>query len=278
MYQFGECYLVYNVNVCILLDMLKRILWIFKDTLIHIKGHFMSQEEKLPKILIVEDDERLARLTQEYLIRNGLEVGVEPDGNRAIRRIIAEQPDMVVLDVMLPGADGLTICREVRPHYHQPILMLTARTEDMDQVLGLEMGADDYVAKPVQPRVLLARIRALLRRTDKTPEDEVAQRIEFDDLVIDNGGRSVTLNGELVDFTSAEYDLLWLLASNAGRILSREDIFERLRGIEYDGQDRSIDVRISRIRPKIGDDPENPKRIKTVRSKGYLFVKETNGM
>jgi two-component system response regulator RstA len=167
---------------------------------------------------------------------------------------------MVVLDVMLPGADGLTICREVRPHYHQPILMLTARTEDMDQVLGLEMGADDYVAKPVQPRVLLARIRALLRRTDKAPEDEVAQRIEFDDLVIDNGGRSVTLNGELVDFTSAEYDLLWLLASNAGRILSREDIFERLRGIEYDGQDRSIDVRISRIRPKIGDDPENPKR------------------
>ena len=278
MYQFGECYLVYNVNVCILLDMLKRILWIFKDTLIHIKGHFMSQEEKLPKILIVEDDERLARLTQEYLIRNGLEVGVEPDGNRAIRRIIAEQPDMVVLDVMLPGADGFTICREVRPHYHQPILMLTARTEDMDQVLGLEMGADDYVAKPVQPRVLLARIRALLRRTDKTPEDEVAQRIEFDDLVIDNGGRSVTLNGELVDFTSAEYDLLWLLASNAGRILSREDIFERLRGIEYDGQDRSIDVRISRIRPKIGDDPENPKRIKTVRSKGYLFVKETNGL
>ena len=278
MYQFGECYLVYNVNVCILLDMLKRILWIFKDTLIHIKGHFMSQEEKLPKILIVEDDERLARLTQEYLIRNGLEVGVEPDGNRAIRRITAEQPDMVVLDVMLPGADGLTICREVRPHYHQPILMLTARTEDMDQVLGLEMGADDYVAKPVQPRVLLARIRALLRRTDKTPEDEVAQRIEFDDLVIDNGGRSVTLNGELVDFTSAEYDLLWLLASNAGRILSREDIFERLRGIEYDGQDRSIDVRISRIRPKIGDDPENPKRIKTVRSKGYLFVKETNGL
>ena len=278
MYQFGECYLVYNVNVCILLDMLKRILWIFKDTLIHIKGHFMSQEEKLPKILIVEDDERLARLTQEYLIRNGLEVGVEPDGNRAIRRIIAEQPDMVVLDVMLPGADGLTICREVRPHYHQPILMLTARTEDMDQVLGLEMGADDYVAKPVQPRVLLARIRALLRRTDKTPEDEVAQRIEFDDLVIDNGGRSVTLNGELVDFTSAEYDLLWLLASNAGRILSREDIFERLRGIEYDGQDRSIDVRISRIRPKIVDDHENQKRIKTVRSKGYLFVKETNGL
>lgn len=234
----------------------------------------MVEEELVTKVLIVEDDERLATLTQDYLRKNGLDVAIETDGNRAIRRIISEQPDIVVLDVMLPGSDGLTVCREVRQHYHNPILMLTARTDDMDQVLGLEMGADDYVAKPVQPRVLLARIRALLRRSDVAPADEVAQRLEFGDLVIDNGGRSVTLNDELVDFTSAEYDLLWLLASNAGRILSREDIFERLRGIEYDGQDRSIDVRISRIRPKIGDDPENPKRIKTVRSKGYLFVKE----
>lgn len=234
----------------------------------------MVEEELATKVLIVEDDERLATLTQDYLRKNGLDVAIETDGNRAIRRIISEQPDIVVLDVMLPGSDGLTVCREVRQHYHNPILMLTARTDDMDQVLGLEMGADDYVAKPVQPRVLLARIRALLRRSDIVPVDEVTQRLEFGDLVIDNGGRSVTLNDELIDFTSAEYDLLWLLASNAGRILSREDIFERLRGIEYDGQDRSIDVRISRIRPKIGDDPENPKRIKTVRSKGYLFVKE----
>ncbi|WP_323841637.1 MULTISPECIES: response regulator [unclassified Moraxella] len=230
----------------------------------------------IPKILIVEDDERLAVLTQDYLRRNGLDVAIEMDGTRAIRRIISEQPDLVVLDVMLPGSDGLTVCREVRPHYQNPILMLTARTEDMDQVLGLEMGADDYVPKPVQPRVLLARIRALLRRSETAPSADSPQRLEFGDLVIDNGGRSVTLHGELVDFTSAEYDLLWLLASNSGRILSREDIFERLRGIEYDGQDRSIDVRISRIRPKIGDDPENPKRIKTVRSKGYLFVKEGN--
>ena len=234
------------------------------------------EKEDMPRILIVEDDERLAMLTQDYLRKNGLDVAIETDGTRAIRRIIAEQPDLVVLDVMLPGSDGLTVCREVRAQYQQPILMLTARTDDMDQVLGLEMGADDYVAKPVQPRVLLARIRALLRRSDTAPVESSPQCLEFGDLVIDNGGRSVTLNDELVDFTSAEYDLLWLLASNAGRILSREDIFERLRGIEYDGQDRSIDVRISRIRPKIGDDPENPKRIKTVRSKGYLFVKEGN--
>ena len=235
-----------------------------------------SEKENIPRILIVEDDERLATLTQDYLRRNGLDVAIETDGTRAIRRIISEQPDLVLLDVMLPGSDGLTVCREVRPHYSQPILMLTARTEDMDQVLGLEMGADDYVAKPAQPRVLLARIRALLRRSESTPVHESPQRLEFGELVIDNGGRSVMLGGRLVDFTSAEYDLLWLLASNAGRILSREDIFERLRGIEYDGQDRSIDVRISRIRPKIGDDPENPKRIKTIRSKGYLFVKDSN--
>ncbi len=233
------------------------------------------EKDDVPRILIVEDNERLATLTQDYLRKNGLEVAIETDGSVAIERIVNEQPDLVVLDVMLPGADGLTVCREVRPQYHQPILMLTARTDDMDQVLGLEMGADDYVAKPVQPRVLLARIRALLRRSDIVPNDDVPNRLEFGNLVIDNGGRSVTLDDELVDFTSAEYDLLWLLASNAGKILSREDIFERLRGIEYDGQDRSIDVRISRIRPKIGDDPENPKRIKTVRSKGYLFVKES---
>lgn len=228
-----------------------------------------------PRVLIVEDDIRLAELTQEFLVRNGLEVAVEADGARAIRRIVEEQPDVVVLDLMLPGADGLSVCREVRAQQYQGvILMLTARTDDMDQVLGLEMGADDYVAKPAQPRVLLARIRALLRRTDKI-EDDGAQRLDFGDLIIDNGARSVLLLGEPVEFTSAEYDLLWLLASNAGRILSREEIFERLRGIEYDGQDRSIDVRISRIRPKIGDDPDNPRRIKTVRSKGYLFVKET---
>ncbi|PQA47695.1 response regulator [Amnimonas aquatica] len=236
----------------------------------------MASHEAPPRILIVEDDQRLAELTQEYLIRNGLEVSIEGDGQRAIRRIIDEQPDLVVLDVMLPGADGLTVCREVRSHFHQPIIMLTARTDDMDQVLGLEMGADDYVPKPVQPRVLLARIRAQLRRGESS--EGTAQRLIFGELVIDNGARSVTLAGQPVDFTSAEYDLLWLLASHAGKTLSREDIFAKLRGIEYDGQDRSIDVRISRIRPKIGDDPDSPRIIKTVRSKGYLFVKDSGSV
>ena len=232
----------------------------------------------MSRVLLVDDDALLTELLTEYLSAEGLEVNSVPDGEAGVQEILTGQYDVVVLDSMMPKMNGLDVLKTVRSQSSIPVIMLTAKGDDIDRIIGLEMGADDYVAKPVQPRVLLARIRALLRRTDKVTEDEVAQRIEFDDLVIDNGGRSVTLNGELVDFTSAEYDLLWLLASNAGRILSREDIFERLRGIEYDGQDRSIDVRISRIRPKIGDDPENPKRIKTVRSKGYLFVKETNGM
>ena len=233
-------------------------------------------------ILIVEDDERLAGLTREYLESNGLQVSVEGDGAVAVDRIKNESPDLVILDLMLPGEDGLSVCRLVRPYYSGPIIMLTARDDDLDQVLGLEMGADDYLAKPVRPRVLLARIRALLRRVkdgaageeESTEPSSDQDRVEFSDLVVDNGMREAWLRDEPIDLTSAEFDLLWLLSSNAGRVLSREEIFTALRGIEYDGQDRSIDVRVSRIRPKIGDDPLQPKRIKTVRSKGYLFVKE----
>jgi len=244
-----------------------------------LKHESTQNTEENWRILIVEDDERLAALTKDYLESNGLIVSVEGDGSRAIERIKSEQPDLVVLDLMLPGEDGLAVCRIVRPHYSGPILMLTARTEDLDQVLGLEMGADDYVAKPVRPRVLLARIRALLRRVgdgaDEIDEEtSSSSRLTFGNLVVDSSMREAWLEGESIDLTSAEFDLLWLLSSNAGRVLTREEIFNQLRGIEYDGQDRSIDVRVSRIRPKVGDDPMNPKRIKTVRSKGYLFVKE----
>lgn len=232
-----------------------------------------------PRILIVEDDARLATLTREYLEGNGFQVLIEGDGSRAVDRIEKENPDLIILDVMLPGEDGLSICRKVKMEKDIPILMLTARTDDMDQVVGLEMGADDYVAKPVRPRVLLARVRALLRRADtqpatNEPSDAQGTRLEFGDLVIDNAMREAWLKSQSIDLTSAEFDLLWLLASNAGRVLTREEIFTALRGIEYDGQDRSIDVRVSRIRPKVGDDPMHPRRIKTVRSKGYLFVKE----
>ncbi|MDB2384277.1 response regulator transcription factor [Endozoicomonas sp.] len=228
------------------------------------------------RILIVEDDERLASLTREYLENNGLQVSIEGDGAKAAERILTECPDLVVLDLMLPGEDGVSICRKVRNQFQNPILMLTARTDDLDEVLGLEMGADDYVAKPVRPRVLLARIRALLRRKTAIVEEEQdteLSHLQFGPLVVDNAMREAWLDNQSIELTSAEFDLLWLLCSNAGRVLSREEIFSQLRGIEYDGQDRSIDVRVSRIRPKIGDDPMHPRLIKTVRSKGYLFVK-----
>ena len=232
-------------------------------------------EQEAWQILIVEDDQRLAELTREYLESNGLHVAIEGNGAVGAQRIIDEQPDLVILDLMLPGEDGLSICRKVREHFNGPILMLTARTDDTDQIQGLDLGADDYVCKPVRPRLLLARIQALLRRSE--PEPSVPQkprRLEFGPLVVDDALREAWLQGNGIELTSAEFDLLWLLVSNAGRILSREEIFTALRGIGYDGQDRSIDVRISRIRPKIGDDPDHPRLIKTIRSKGYLFVPE----
>lgn len=231
-------------------------------------------EQEAWQVLIVEDDQRLAELTREYLESNGLRVAIEGNGALAAARIIAEQPDLVILDLMLPGEDGLSICRKVRDRYDGPILMLTARTDDMDQILGLDMGADDYVCKPVRPRLLLARVQALLRRSEPPQAVVPERRLQFGPLVVDNALREAWLHENGIELTSAEFDLLWLLVANAGRILSREEIFTALRGIGYDGQDRSIDVRISRIRPKIGDDPIHPRLIKTIRSKGYLFVPE----
>jgi len=223
-------------------------------------------------ILIVEDDQKLAGLISEFLQQQGLPVAHEANGAEAVQRILDTQPALVVLDLMLPGEDGLSICKRVREAgFARPILMLTARSEDQDHIQGLELGADDYVTKPVRPQVLLARIRALLRRSGE-PEQVSTPRLSFGNLLIDNDRREAWLAEDMIELTGAEFDLLWLLASNAGRILSREEIFVSLRGIEYDGQDRSIDVRISRIRPKIGDDPDLPRIIKTVRSKGYLFV------
>ncbi len=226
------------------------------------------------KILLVEDDERLAELTAEYLRKNDLTVLIEPRGDTAEVRILAEQPDLVILDVMLPGKDGFEVCRAVRQQYKGIILMLTARDEDFDQILGLEMGADDYIAKPVQPRLLLARIKALLRRrpTGETASDP-NDALSFGQFHISQATRTATLADAAIDLTTAEFDLLWQLASHAGNVLSRDDLLQELRGIGFDGLDRSIDARISRLRKKLNDDPDNPTRIKTVRGKGYLFSK-----
>lgn len=225
------------------------------------------------RILLIEDDERLADLTAEYLRKNDFEVSIEGRGDVAEQRILAEQPDLIILDIMLPGKDGLEVCRAVRSRYQGVILILTARDEDLDQILGLELGADDYIAKPVPPRVLLARIKALLRRLPAAPENgqPLRKSLTFGKFHISPGTRSATLNGQVIDLTTAEFDLLWLLARHAGNVLSRDDLLQELRGIGFDGLDRSIDARISRLRKKIGDDPENPARIKTVRGKGYLF-------
>jgi two-component system, OmpR family, response regulator len=226
------------------------------------------------RILLVEDDARLAELTAEYLARNDLTVNIEARGDTAEARILAEQPDLVILDVMLPGKDGFEVCRAVRPQYRGVILMLTARDEDFDQILGLEMGADDYIAKPVQPRVLLARIKALLRRLSSPGEPAVdVESMVFGQFRISQATRTAMLGGNSIDLTTAEFDLLWLLATHAGNVLSRDDLLQELRGIGFDGLDRSIDARISRLRKKLNDDPENPTRIKTVRGKGYLFSK-----
>ncbi len=232
------------------------------------------------RILLVEDDERLANLTAEYLRKNDFEVTIEGRGDIAETRILSEDPELVILDLMLPGKDGFEICRAVRERYKGVILMLTARDEDLDQILGLELGADDYIAKPVQPRLLLARIKALLRRapalpdtSESTGEAGNATELAFGNFRISQATRSTHLGDEVIDLTTAEFDLLWLLACHAGNILSRDDLLQQLRGIGFDGLDRSIDARISRLRRKLGDDPENPTRIKTVRGKGYLFSK-----
>ncbi len=229
------------------------------------------------RILLVEDDERLAKLTAEYLRKNEFEVTIEGRGDTAEARILKEDPDLVILDVMLPGKDGCEVCRAVRQQYKGVILMLTARDEDLDQILGLELGADDYIAKPVQPRLLLARIKALLRRApgsgESGPSADEPVELEFGNFRISQATRNAHLGEDIIDLTTAEFDLLWLLARHAGNILSRDDLLQELRGIGFDGLDRSIDARISRLRRKLGDDPENPTRIKTVRGKGYLFSK-----
>ena len=225
-------------------------------------------------LLIVEDDQELADLMKQRLEREGFIVGHEPNGKIACKRILTERPALVVLDLMLPGMDGLDICREIRPKYKGPILILTARDDDLDQVMGLELGADDFVTKPIRPRVLLARIRALLRRIDRSLKDRENKRLTVGPLVIDAATRAASLLGRPIHLTTIEFDLLWYLARKAGNVLSRNAIHLELYGSEHDALDRSIDVYISRIRQKLEDDPGIPKFLKTVRGVGYLLAEQ----
>ncbi|MBX2804202.1 MAG: response regulator transcription factor [Myxococcales bacterium] len=222
-------------------------------------------------LLLVEDDARLASLLVDYLGRNGFVVSVERDGARAVERIPAEAPDAVILDIGLQGLDGLSVCRQVRDQYHGPILIFSARGDEVDQVIGLEVGADDYVPKPASPRLLLARLRALLRRQGAAASGAPVRRVEQGGLVVAAGSRTVTVDGQPVQLTTAEFDLLWALACNAGHPVSRQDLMQACRGIDYDGVDRSLDVRVAKLRQRLGD-TEPHRFIKTVRGVGYQLA------
>ena len=220
------------------------------------------------RVMLVEDDARLAELVIEYL--SGYEFSVElvTRGDKALERFEALAPDVVVLDLMLPGLDGMVVCRQIREISEVPILILTAREDSYDEVSGLEQGADDFVNKPVQPRVLLARLRALLRRTrGKLASD--SRVLEFGALRIATSDRSVTWRGQPCVLSNTEYKLLLVLAEAAGRVLSRDALLKKMRGIEFDGLDRSIDNCISKLRRKFDD--ADSEKIKTVWGEGYLF-------
>ena len=224
-------------------------------------------------VLLVEDDIRLANLTREYLEGHGLVVSHVADGRRGLEEASRGRFDAVLLDLMLPGKDGLEVCRELRARSDVPILVLTARGEEADRVMGLELGADDYLAKPFSPRELLARIRAVVRRA-RGRAGPARAAVRVGGLHLDPGARRATLDGREIPLPGYEFTLLEALARRAGRVLSREQLMELARGSAEESFDRSIDVHVSRLRQKLGDDPKRSRLIKTVRGAGYLFAGE----
>jgi len=224
-------------------------------------------------VLLVEDDRKLAGLTQEYLAGHGVEVTHVADGRQGLEQALRGRWDAVLLDLMLPGLDGLSICRELRARSDVPILVLTARGEEADRVMGLELGADDYLSKPFSPRELLARLRAVTRRA-KGKAGPPTVTVQVGGLAIDPAARRAVLDGRELPLTGYEFDLLRALAERAGRILSREQLMELAKGSAEEAFDRSIDVHVSRLRQKLGDDPKRPRLIKTVRGAGYLLAGE----
>jgi DNA-binding response OmpR family regulator len=224
------------------------------------------------RILMIEDDETLSSMTADYLSGFGMAVTVAATVAEGRQQMSAQGFDALLLDVMLPDGDGFEVCREVRARSDIPILMLTARGEDTDRIVGLELGADDYLPKPFNPRELTARLRAILRRRSSARPAE--GRMTFGTLIIDRDARTLSVGGKERVLTGYQFDLLLTLAENAGRVLSRETLMDKVRGEELDAFDRSIDVHISRIRAAIEDDPKHPRRIVTIRGSGYLFARE----
>ena len=232
-----------------------------------------------PQLLMIEDDTRLAQMVGEYLTQSGFGFAHAADGASGLEMLQQRSPDLVILDLMLPDTDGLEVCRRIRAlpggQAKVSVLMLTAKGDPMDRIIGLEIGADDYLPKPFEPRELLARIRAVLRRRGESTSDaEGPAMMRFGSLDIDRNARTVTVAGELADLTSYQFDLLVAMAERAGRVLTRDQIMEAVRGRELEAFDRSIDVHMGRIRAAIEVDAKNPKRILTVRGVGYVFAKQ----
>lgn len=227
----------------------------------------------MPTLLMIDDDEALVDLMRDYLTSQGFELHSAHDGEEGLAVFERVAPDLVILDVMLPGQDGFEICKLIRRTSRVPILMLTARGEETDRIVGLEIGADDYLAKPFNPRELVARIKAVLRRIAEPPPSQRVRRQQIGPLSLDEGSRTVTLRGQPIDLTTAEFDLLAVLAASAGRVLSRDQLMEKLHGSSWSYFDRSIDVHISRIRRKIEHDPRRPVLLKTIRGVGYQLAR-----
>lgn len=232
--------------------------------------------ETSPNILIVDDDREISSLLAEYLQRNGYQTRVAGDGKAMAKQIEQGRVDLIVLDLNLPGEDGLTLCRNLRAHSATPVVMLTARGEPVDRILGLEMGADDYLAKPFEPRELLARIRSVLRRTQALPpnmEGSTPQQARFADWTMDFTARHlINRDGVVVALSGAEYRLLKIFLDHANRVLSRDQLLNMTQGRDADPFDRSIDLQISRLRQKLDDDARSPQIIKTVRNEGYVLA------
>ena len=233
------------------------------------------------RLLMIEDDARLAQMVQQYLGQSGYDVRHAPDGGSGLALLQPSSaeplPQLVILDLMLPDVDGLEVCRRIRalpgPAAQTPVVMLTAKGDPMDRIIGLELGADDYLPKPFEPRELLARIRAVLRRHGAGAE-QATKLLRFGSLEIDRDARGVAVAGQGRELTSYQFDLLVALAERAGRVLTRDQIMEAVRGRELEAFDRSIDVHMGRIRAAIEADPKNPKRILTVRGVGYVFARQ----
>jgi len=224
----------------------------------------------MSKVLIIDDDRKHSQLLQAYFKRFGINLVCAADADEGMRKLNREDPDLLLLDVMLPGKDGFEICREVRKTSNIPIIMLTARGDVIDRVSGLELGADDYIGKPFEPRELVARVQATLRRAEATAAP--GGQLVFDGLAIDPDKRAVTLDGKVVDLTSMEFELLLILARRHGRKLSRDEILSELRGIDAAILTRSVDIMISRLRGKLGDTGKPARFIQTIWGRGYSFV------